>query len=142
MNKNILPIIVEVILILSLFAVAAFFSKEKPEIIENIADNEQEETSENIELSADVQDTPDIDQAETINPNTNTDTTSSSNSQSSGRNMYRGGGGGSSGGSSSGSPSESSPSNLNNDESDIELLNILKNSGKTQSEIPPPAIPI
>jgi hypothetical protein len=140
MKKNNIQLIIVITVFLALTASAFFFLK--PEVTGNIV-LDPIDTSENTELNLDsvdttIEDTPST-QTNTpeTQPTTTTQTTSTTDLFRSGR---RGGGGGSSGGSSSGSTTPASDPVVEDKPTD-DFIDVLKNSGKTQSSVPPPEIP-
>jgi len=145
MKNNNIQLIIVITIFLALTASAFFFLK--PETTGNVVlnpENTLEDTSKNTELNVDTTDTPTEDTTTTQNNIPKTEPTTPTASTTLTNNLFRsgrrGGGGGSSGGSSSGGTiSQTDP--VVEDKPTDDFIDVLKNSGKTESSVPPPEIP-
>tara|TARA_Y100000310_G_C20622622_1_gene784182 strand:+ start:94 stop:510 length:417 start_codon:yes stop_codon:yes gene_type:complete len=135
MKKNNIQLIIVITVFLALTASAFFFLK--PEVTGNVVldpENNMEDTETNTDTIEEPVDNTLTTQTNIPNtqPTTTTQTTSTTDLFRSGRR----GGGGSSGGSTT-PPSDS----VVEDKPTDEFVDVLKNSGKTESSVPPPEIP-
>ena len=135
MKKNNIQLIIVITVFLALTASAFFFLK--PEVTGNVVldpENNMEDTETNTDTIEEPVDNTLTTQTNKPNtqPTTTTQTTSTTDLFRSGRR----GGGGSSGGSTT-PPSDS----VVEDKPTDEFVDVLKNSGKTESSVPPPEIP-
>jgi hypothetical protein len=140
MKKNNIQFIIVITIFLALTASAFFFLK--PEVTGNVVLNPVDTVEE--ETNTDTTDTEPTDNTpttQTNTPETQPTTTQTTPTTDLFRNGRRGGGGGSSGGSSSGSSTTPQSDPVVEDKPIDDFIDVLTNSGKTESSVPPPQIP-